>query len=72
MVVGEPQLGRHGERPVVERPVGAEVVAVRPVGRLDRIMVSPDLRVADCGVHASAAARKASDHLPVWAVLERA
>ncbi len=44
----------------------------RPVGRLDRIMVSRDLRIVDCGVHASATARKASDHLPIWAVLEAA
>ena len=41
-----------------------------PVARLDRIMVSRDLRIADCGAHASAASRKASDHLPIWAVLE--
>ena len=42
----------------------------RPVARLDRIMVSADLRVADCGVHHSATARKASDHLPIWAMVE--
>jgi len=41
----------------------------RPVGRLDRIMVSQDLSVVECGVHASAAARKTSDHLPIWAML---
>ncbi|WP_375404079.1 endonuclease/exonuclease/phosphatase family protein [uncultured Sphingomonas sp.] len=50
---------------------GPSFHARRPVGRLDRIMVSGGLRVADCGVHASAAARKASDHLPIWAVVER-
>ena len=44
----------------------------RPVGKLDRIMVDAALSVTDCGVHASAAARKASDHLPIWAVLEPA
>jgi len=44
----------------------------RPVARLDRIMVSAGLRVADCGTHQSATARKASDHLPIWAVLETA
>lgn len=48
---------------------GPSFHARRPVGRLDRIMVSRDLSVVDCGVHASAAARKASDHLPIWAVL---
>ena len=41
----------------------------RPIVRLDRIMVSPDLTVTACGVHASAAARRASDHLPIWATL---
>ena len=44
----------------------------RPVGRLDRIMVSQDLTVVECGVHASAAARKTSDHLPIWATLSAA
>jgi len=42
----------------------------RPVGRLDRIMVSQELTVTDCGVHSSAAARKTSDHLPIWATLQ--
>jgi endonuclease/exonuclease/phosphatase family metal-dependent hydrolase len=42
----------------------------RPVAKLDRIMVSSGLRIAECGVHHSAAARKASDHLPIWATLE--
>ncbi|PAX08524.1 endonuclease/exonuclease/phosphatase family protein [Sphingomonas lenta] len=53
-------------------PTGPSFHARRPVGRLDRIMISPELQLKDCGVHASAAARKASDHLPVWAVVERA
>ena len=44
----------------------------RPVGRLDRIMVSRALKVTDCGVHVSPAARKASDHLPIWATLAAA
>jgi endonuclease/exonuclease/phosphatase family metal-dependent hydrolase len=43
----------------------------RPVARLDRIMVTPGLEIAECGVHHSAAARKASDHFPVWARLKR-
>ncbi|MBN8846488.1 MAG: endonuclease/exonuclease/phosphatase family protein, partial [Sphingomonas sp.] len=46
---------------------GPSFHARRPVGRLDRIMVSSGLKVVDCGVHASYAARKASDHLPIWA-----
>lgn len=48
---------------------GPSFHARRPIARLDRIMVSPELRVVDCGVHTSAAARKASDHLPIWADL---
>ena len=51
---------------------GPSFHARHPVARLDRIMVSPDLVIADCGVHMSAAARRASDHLPIWAVLEPA
>ncbi|HEX8388579.1 MAG TPA: endonuclease/exonuclease/phosphatase family protein [Sphingomonas sp.] len=51
---------------------GPSFHARRPVGKLDRIMVSPDLRIADCGVHASATARRASDHLPIWATVEPA
>jgi len=48
---------------------GPSFHARRPVARLDRIMVSPDLRVTSCGVHDSHASRTASDHLPVWAEL---
>jgi len=49
---------------------GPSFHARRPIGRLDRIMASTDLEIVDCGVHASPAARKASDHLPIWAILE--
>lgn len=49
---------------------GPSFHAKRPVGRLDRIMVSRGLRIVDCGVLASATARKASDHLPIWATIE--
>ncbi len=51
---------------------GPSFHARRPVARLDRILVSREWRIAECGVHMSAAARKASDHLPVWARLELA
>ena len=44
----------------------------RPVGKLDRIMTSADLRFTGCGVHLSAESRMASDHLPIWATVERA
>lgn len=39
----------------------------RPLGRLDRIMHCGALRPRACGVHRSALAMVASDHLPVWA-----
>lgn len=51
---------------------GPSFHASRPLARLDRIMTSPGLRVVACGVHHSAAARVASDHLPIWAEVERA
>jgi endonuclease/exonuclease/phosphatase family metal-dependent hydrolase len=51
---------------------GPSFHARKPVGRLDRIMISPDLRIRECGVWHSALARKASDHLPIWAVIEPA
>lgn len=44
----------------------------RPVAKLDRIMHCDRIRVVDSGVHDSAAARKASDHMPVWAVIDAA
>ncbi|MBI0474742.1 endonuclease [Sphingomonas sp. MA1305] len=53
-------------------PTGPSFHSRRPVGRLDRIMVSREWTVAACGVHASAAARKTSDHLPIWATLTAA
>ncbi len=46
---------------------GRSFHARRPVARLDRIMHCDRLTLTDCGVHSSAAARKASDHLPIWA-----
>ncbi len=39
----------------------------RPIGRLDRIMVSQGVQIAGSGTHNSAKASRASDHLPVWA-----
>lgn len=41
----------------------------RPVAHLDRIIVSHDIGVAECGAHISALSQKASDHLPIWASL---
>ncbi len=48
-------------------PCGRSFHARRPVARLDRIMHCGRTRLVDSGVHESAAARKASDHLPIWA-----
>jgi endonuclease/exonuclease/phosphatase family metal-dependent hydrolase len=42
----------------------------RPVAQLDRIVVSENWDVMQTGVHHSAQAARASDHLPVWAKLE--
>lgn len=53
---------------IAETP--ASFPARAPIARLDRIMMTRDLRVVACGVHASPLARRASDHLPVWARIE--
>lgn len=50
-------------------PTGPSFHARRPVAALDRIIVDTDLRIDASGVHHSDAARRASDHLPVWARL---
>lgn len=50
-------------------PCGRSFHATRPIAALDRIMYGPGLALLDCGVHQSAAARRASDHLPIWADL---
>jgi endonuclease/exonuclease/phosphatase family metal-dependent hydrolase len=39
----------------------------RPVARLDRIMIGDGLSLIGSGTHHSPKARRASDHLPVWA-----
>lgn len=46
---------------------GRSFHARRPIAQLDRIMVGDGLDVLECGTHVSPAARKASDHLPIWA-----
>jgi endonuclease/exonuclease/phosphatase family metal-dependent hydrolase len=48
---------------------GRSFHARRPIAQLDRIMVSEDLEIVESGAHQSATARKASDHLPIWAEL---
>jgi endonuclease/exonuclease/phosphatase family metal-dependent hydrolase len=48
-------------------PTGPSFHARHPVAALDRIIVHNDLNIEAAGVHTSAAARRASDHLPIWA-----
>ena len=48
-------------------PTGPSFHARHPVAQLDRIIVDKNLSIEAAGVHMSAAARRASDHLPIWA-----
>jgi endonuclease/exonuclease/phosphatase family metal-dependent hydrolase len=50
-------------------PTGASFHSRHPLASLDRIIVGSDIRIDSAGVHRSEAARRASDHLPVWARL---
>lgn len=50
-------------------PTGPSFHSRRPVACLDRIIVHTDLTIDAAGVHMSAASKRASDHLPVWARL---
>lgn len=56
-------FGRHFEI----APCGRSFHARRPVASLDRIMWRGELTLTDCGVHMTPLARRASDHLPIWA-----
>jgi len=51
-------------------PTGPSFHSRRPIARLDRIMVDHALTIVDCGVHCSALAIRASDHLPIWADID--
>jgi endonuclease/exonuclease/phosphatase family metal-dependent hydrolase len=48
-------------------PTGPSFHSRHPVAALDRIIVHRDLNIEAAGVHTSPAARRASDHLPIWA-----
>ncbi len=50
-------------------PTGPSFHSRRPIAPLDRIIVDEHLAIEAAGVHASPSARRASDHLPVWARL---
>ncbi|MFC5736395.1 endonuclease/exonuclease/phosphatase family protein [Sinirhodobacter huangdaonensis] len=49
---------------------GATYPSRAPLGRLDRLVTTPGLRVLRMGVFDSPLARRASDHLPIWADVE--
>ena len=49
---------------------GPSFHASMPVFTLDRIIVTEDITITATGVHRSALAREASDHLPIWAELD--
>lgn len=46
---------------------GRSFHAARPIAALDRVALSHDLTLTDAGVDEGALARRASDHLPIWA-----
>ena len=48
---------------------GRSFHARRPIAQLDRIMVNEGLEIVESGTLSSATARRASDHLPIWATL---
>jgi endonuclease/exonuclease/phosphatase family metal-dependent hydrolase len=48
-------------------PTGPSFHSRRPIASLDRIIVDQSLAIEAAGVHASSEARRASDHLPIWA-----
>jgi endonuclease/exonuclease/phosphatase family metal-dependent hydrolase len=50
-------------------PTGPSFHSRRPIAALDRIIVDHAVGIEAAGVHASPSARKASDHLPIWARL---
>ena len=50
-------------------PTGPSFHSRHPLASLDRIIVDNQLRIEAAGVHMSPSARKASDHLPIWARL---
>lgn len=46
---------------------GHSFPSAKPVAKLDKIAISPELSVTNKGVHQCKASKIASDHLPVWA-----
>jgi len=52
-------------------PTPPSFPAARPVARLDRFALSPELEAAATGTFTVRPARVASDHLPIWADIRR-
>ncbi len=50
-------------------PTGNSFHSRHPVAALDRIIVDSALKIDAAGVHGSDSAKRASDHLPIWARL---
>jgi endonuclease/exonuclease/phosphatase family metal-dependent hydrolase len=48
-------------------PTGLSFHSRHPIAALDRIIVDKEFTIEAAGVHMSSAARRASDHLPIWA-----
>ena len=48
---------------------GRSFHAARPIAALDRVAMSQDLTLKDAGVDEGPLAKRASDHLPIWADL---
>ena len=61
---------RDFERSFQFAPCGRSFHARGPIAKLDRIMHCDQIHVLDSGVQDTPSARKASDHLPIWAQLE--
>lgn len=74
ILMGDTNEWRKAGGALKDLPNGYRMVATgpsfhsrHPVAALDRIIVQAPLQVECSGVHCSAAARRASDHLPIWA-----
>ncbi len=50
-------------------PSGPSFHSQRPMARLDRIIVDRTIHIHNSGTHHSVKAKRASDHLPIWAEL---
>ncbi|MEO6433001.1 MAG: endonuclease/exonuclease/phosphatase family protein [Sphingomicrobium sp.] len=65
---GGPSLAEFDARFAIAR-CGPSFHSRKPVAALDRIIVDRRFTIAQAGVHESDDAKKASDHLPIWATI---